>query len=242
MPADGLWRTLPTRHLGRRLLACDAVASTNDVAATLAPGEAVLALEQTAGRGQYGRVWQCPPGAGLLLSVRLDLPPGLRRPVLQTALVAVAVADAVGSLAGVESVLKWPNDLLVGGRKLCGILIEQGTATVAGVGLNLQPVGLPGTTSLAECGAGVSPGRGAEVVLTALDGWYTELLAGHLTGLETAWRDRLGLLGRVAVADLHDGGSVVGRADAVGFDRLVLATAGGPTVLAPERVRHLRAA
>jgi BirA family biotin operon repressor/biotin-[acetyl-CoA-carboxylase] ligase len=242
MPADAHWRTLPTRHLGRRLLACESADSTNDLAAGLAAGEAVLAREQTAGRGQHGRVWHCPPGAGLLLSARLDPPPEVRRPVLLTALVAVAVADAVHALAGFRPDLKWPNDLLAGGRKLCGILIEQRAVTVAGVGLNLRPVGLPGTASLADFGADVSPEVAAEAVLVALDDRYIELIAGDPSDLEAAWRDRLGLVGRIAVADLHDGSTVVGRVDALGFDRVSLATPGGVVSLAPERVRHIRAA
>ena len=248
MPVEGSWRTLPTRHLGRRLLACDEVPSTNDVAAGLAPGEAVMAQVQSAGRGQHGRVWQSPPGAGLLLSVRLDPPPAFRRPVLLTALVAVAVAEAVQALTGVVPAVKWPNDLLVGGRKVCGILIEQNRATVAGVGLNLRTTaaefaaaGLPAATSLAECGADVSPDEAADAVLTALDARYHELLIGP-DPLESAWRDRLGLVGRVVVATSPGGETTVGRLEAVAFDRLTVATPAGPVTLSPERVRHVWAA
>ena len=163
------WVESDRRHLGRRLLACDVVTSTNDLAADLAPGEAIFALTQTCGRGQHGRTWFSPPGDNLLLSVRLDPPKGLRRPALLTALAAVAVGDAVRQLAGVTPVVKWPNDLLHDGRKLCGILIEQTRAMVAGLGLNLKPPGLPTATSLAELGVDVSPARAADAVLTALD-------------------------------------------------------------------------
>ncbi len=242
------WHGSARRHLGRRLLVCEVVTSTNDIAATLAPGEAILALAQTAGRGQYGRVWLSRPGAGLLLSVRLDPPPELRRPALLTALVAVAVAEAVASLVGASPVVKWPNDLLLDGRKVCGILIEQRAALVAGVGLNLlgtaadfAAVGLPAATSLAEWGVRVSPAQAADAVLTHLDNFYHHLLADP-GPLEAAWQDRLGLTGRIVVAESHDGSTVVGRLEAVGFDRLLVHTTAGPVALAPERVRQLRAA
>ena len=238
MPPNLPWRTLPTRHLGRQLLACEAVTSTNDLAAGLAPGEAVFALTQTAGRGQHGRAWLSPPGDNLLLSVRLDPPPELRRPVLLTALVAVAVGDAVRTLAGVTPAVKWPNDLLLGGRKLCGILIEQRAAVVAGVGLNLRPPGLPTAASLAEYAADVSPPQAAEAVLVALDARYAELLADPAP-LEDEWRTRLGLDGRVVVAEFPDGSTAVGRLTALGFDRVELLTREGPMSVAPERLRHL---
>src|SRR5438067_12909802 len=94
---DAEW-TLPTRHVGRRVLVYDRVDSTNAVAAVLAadPGwdeVVVLAREQTAGRGQHRRTWDCPPGRGVLLSVLLFPPPTLRRPVVLTAWAAVAVAE-----------------------------------------------------------------------------------------------------------------------------------------------------
>ncbi len=240
MPYNALMTWVPSdrRHLGRRLLACEVVTSTNDVAADLASGEAVYALTQTSGRGQHGRTWVSPPGDNLLLSIRLDPPPELRRPVLLTALVAVAVGDAVQRLAGVTPVVKWPNDLLLGDRKLCGILIEQGRATVAGVGLNLKSPGLPTATSLAECGADVSPAQAADAVLTALDARYSELLIDPAP-LEAAWRDRLFLVGRVVVAEFPDGSTTVGRLLAVGFDRVEVQTREGPVSVAPERLRHL---
>ena len=232
------WLTLPTQHLGRRLLVCDTVTSTNDLAATLAPGEAVMALAQTAGRGTHGRVWASPPGDNLLLSVRLDPPPELRRPVRLTALAAVAVGDAVRTLAGVTPLIKWPNDLLVGGRKLCGILIEQTRCVVAGVGLNLRPPGLDTATSLAECGAAVTPAEAAERVLAALDARYAELLENPAR-LEAAWADRLSLVGRVVVAEFPDGSTAVGRLTAVSFDRVEVRTHEGPVSVPPERLRHL---
>src|SRR5438046_2971142 len=84
------------------------------------------ARERTAGRGQYGRTWHSPPNTGIALSILLAPPPELRRPALLTAWAAVGIADAIAAVAGHDAHIKWPNDLLLGGRKVCGILIEQG--------------------------------------------------------------------------------------------------------------------
>src|SRR5687767_8862526 len=138
-----------TERIGRRVLVYDHVDSTNTRGAELAhadpdaDGLVLIADQQTAGRGQYGRVWQSRPGSSLLLSVVLRPPAELRRPVILTAWAAVSVAEAILALTGVQARIKWPNDLLVRGKKVCGILIEQsGTAgeivTVAGIGLNLN--------------------------------------------------------------------------------------------------------
>ncbi len=242
------WRTFPTRHLGKRLMVCDSVTSTNDVAVSLAPGEAVLAASQTAGRGQYGRVWLSNAGAGMFLSVRLDPPPTLRRPVLLTALVAEAVARVIEQLVSVSPVLKWPNDLLLDGRKVCGILIEQRSVLVAGIGLNLvgdptefAAVGLPQATALNLFGTSVSADQASEAVLSALDMNYHQALI-DTSSVEADWRDRLGLMGRIVVAERHDGSTEVGQLDLIAFDRITIRTTAGMVELAPERVRQLRAA
>src|ERR1700731_1016213 len=105
------------------------VASTNAVAMEMAragapEGLVVVADHQTAGRGRLGRSWESPPGASLLASILLRpvLPPA--RLALCAGAVALAAADACAALTGVEPRLKWPNDLVVGGRKLAGILAE----------------------------------------------------------------------------------------------------------------------
>lgn len=126
------------------LLLLDETDSTNDRAKELARagaphGAAVLARRQTAGRGRMGRSFLSPEG-GLYLSavLRPELPPD--RWPLVTPLAAVAVCRAVERETGVSCAVKWVNDLLLGGKKLCGILCESaGGAVVCGVGLNLRP-------------------------------------------------------------------------------------------------------
>src|SRR5262245_6869784 len=140
-PSD-TWE-LPTRLLGRRTIVFDRLDSTNTYAATLASdpandGLVVVAREQTAGRGQHGRSWHAPAGSSVLLSVLLFPPPLLLRPALLTAWAAVSVCESIGELAGLEAQIKWPNDVLIDDRKVCGILIEQAKGAVVGIGLNLN--------------------------------------------------------------------------------------------------------
>src|SRR5262245_19737123 len=118
------------RRLGCRVWSFPVVASTNTLALALADdvrndGLVLLAQEQTTGRGQHGRTWAAPPGSSVLLSVLLFPPPSLRRTALLTAWAAVSVCETIGAAAGLEAAIKWPNDVLVQGRKVCGILIEQ---------------------------------------------------------------------------------------------------------------------
>ena len=240
-----------TAHVGRRVGVYAELPSTNDFAATLPDGGAVVAHFQTAGRGQYGRRWVSRPGAALLLSVCVAPPPAARRPVALTAWAAVAVADAVEALTGAGVRLKWPNDLLVGGKKVCGILIEQAGPVVAGIGLNVTQTaaeftdaGLPDATSLElVAGRAVALREAAGAVMEALDRWYGGLLAADSGPLEAAWRARLGLVGQVAVATLADGATVAGRVRGVAFNGLELDCGGlVPVAVPPERVRGVRVA
>lgn len=130
----------------------DTVGSTNDLAAQLAlsgapDGTAVLADQQTAGRGRRGRTWSSPPGAGLYLSVVLRGRALSAAPGLMTLGAGVAAVDAVMAATGLPVMLKWPNDLVSGDawRKLGGILCEaQGQdAIVVGLGINVTPAAHP---------------------------------------------------------------------------------------------------
>lgn len=121
--------SLNTRRLGRRVLVFDRLDSTNTVAARLADdaandGIAILADEQTAGRGQYGRTWLAAPGQSVLLSLLAAPPPELCRPVVLTAWAAVAVCTTIQQTLDEPTRIKWPNDVFLHERKVCGILIE----------------------------------------------------------------------------------------------------------------------
>jgi BirA family biotin operon repressor/biotin-[acetyl-CoA-carboxylase] ligase len=255
LAASDVWN-LDTRRLGRQVLVYERVASTNDVAlAAGGEGVVVLADEQSAGRGQYGRSWLAPPRSSVLLSVVLTPPPPLRRPAVLTAWAAVAVCAVVEDVVGTPPRIKWPNDVLLEGRKVCGILIEQeqsGTrppATVAGIGLNvaqsaadLLAAGLPDAISL--CQSTVRPLRTHSVarqLIRQLDDDYDRLCCGDLALLEERWRRHLGLLGRTVRADCR-GGTYCGRLLELGFGGVELERAGAaPLLLQPEVVLHLEA-
>src|SRR5262245_25019804 len=158
--ADAFART-NLRRLGTPTLFFSTIGSTNDVAIALAgngdyEGAVVIADAQTAGRGRRGRVWLSPPGAGLYVSVLLAPARASRSPDRATALLTlaagVAIAEAVERVTGLAAAIKWPNDLLVGKRKLAGILAE-GVASqtpapsvhtvVLGYGLNVSAAAFP---------------------------------------------------------------------------------------------------
>src|SRR3954447_16969639 len=112
-----------------------------------APHGAVgLAEHQTAGRGRLGRIWVDEPGAGLAISVTLRPPPPVARWPELTLVAAHAVAGAIGQGATIKD----PNDVLVGGRKVAGILAEAGEHVVLGIGVNVGTAPWPGAGSV-EC-------------------------------------------------------------------------------------------
>ena len=135
------------------ILRYDSLPSTNTEAARQAAlgapeGLCVVAREQTAGRGRRERSWVSPKDAGLYLSVVLRPTLETRHWPLITLAAALAVRDALGEACGLGTDIKWPNDLLAGGRKLCGILAEtaegaRGGAVVLGVGVNLRRGSFP---------------------------------------------------------------------------------------------------
>jgi BirA family biotin operon repressor/biotin-[acetyl-CoA-carboxylase] ligase len=240
-----------TARVGRRVLVFDELDSTNTTAAQLAAedGLAVVADFQTAGRGQHGREWHSRPGASLLLSVVLQPPRELCRPVILTAFTAVAVAEAIFTLTETQARVKWPNDLLIRGKKVCGLLIEQHASTVIlGIGLNLTQTadefaqaGLLDAVSLGMISGKVIDTRtAAEVVLRRLDREYDRLLSGERVKVEADWKWRTGLLGRQVNVELRDGSTVTGRLHEMGFDGLELAMGEGAfRLVLPETVSHI---
>ena len=107
-------------------------------------GTVVIADEQTAGQGRHGRRWHSEPGAGLYASIvlRPDLPPD-SLPVLTLAL-GLAAADAIAETAGLKCDLRWPNDVMLEGRKVAGILVQLlDSVAIAGIGINVNHVAFP---------------------------------------------------------------------------------------------------
>lgn len=141
---------LCTEQLGREVRVYDSLASTQDKAREWAlkgapHGALVVTEEQSAGRGRFGRPWHSPKGLGVWMSLVLKPPRSLTEPFQLTLLIAVALCRTVRKITGANAGIKWPNDLLIDGRKVSGILVEavpakpgEEQAYVAGIGIGVN--------------------------------------------------------------------------------------------------------
>ncbi len=237
-----------TAVVGRELRCFDELDSTNNYlkTQTAAPdGTAAVADSQTAGRGRMDRSFQSPKGRGIYLSVLLrpPLPPERLLPV--TALAGVAVCAAVERVCGVRPGLKWPNDPVLNGKKLCGILTEMSLeaetgrvqSLVLGIGVNVgqgpedfsPEVREMATSLLQALGQPVSRPRLTAALLEELDRAYAALLAGDLSAYLAAYRRDCVNLGKT-VQLIPFGGGERETAQAVDVDgefSLVIRGSGG---------------
>ncbi|HAD03216.1 MAG: biotin--[acetyl-CoA-carboxylase] ligase [Desulfuromonadales bacterium GWD2_61_12] len=215
---------LGTRCIGRELQCHDSIDSTNLRAwhcgeTDVAEGTVVIADEQSAGKGRMGRTWTSPPGVNLYLSVLLrpDLAP--RHAPQFTFLSALAVARAVEAMSGLRPTVKWPNDVLLRGHKVAGLLNEMSAETehihflVLGIGVNLNmttaqfPANLryPATSLAQEKGSAVSRLAFCRALLRELDDLYTLFHERGFAPIREGWEGYFDLVGHgVAV---EDGGS-----------------------------------
>ena len=217
-------------------------------------GLVIATVDQRAGRGRLDRTWHSPPGTGLAVSVLLrpDSVPAARWPWLPL-LAGTAVRAALAEVAGLGATLKWPNDVLVGGRKLSGILVERvdsdsGPAAVVGIGVNVsmtrEQLPVPGATSLAIEGAVVDPSDLLVALLDRLGAVYVEWCAAcgdPAAGLGASYaaacstigaRVRVVMPGDVTVAGVATGVDAAGR--------LCVETGATTVVVAAGDVVHLR--
>jgi BirA family biotin operon repressor/biotin-[acetyl-CoA-carboxylase] ligase len=231
-------RQLRTQVIGRRCLYFPEVASTNALARTMAQqgaaeGVVVVADAQTAGRGQAGRVWISPPGRNIYVSIVL-------RPVLAPAqapllslFAAVALVDTLRQ-EGVPCGVKWPNDVLVGDRKVAGILTEMEIDgervrfVVVGIGVNvnmaptdlgrhLGPIAHTATALQIVLGHEVSRERLLATLLSRFEQWYGRFCDQGETVLEEAWEERSLMRGRRICARTAD---TIWEGTAEGIDAL----------------------
>jgi BirA family biotin operon repressor/biotin-[acetyl-CoA-carboxylase] ligase len=235
-----------------------------------AEGLVLVAEAQTAARGRLGRRWISPPRAALTFSVLLrprGVPPALLGWV--PLLAGVAAASAVDAATGLDTALKWPNDVLANGGKLGGILAERsGSAVVVGIGINVwqDRAGLPGdaaTSLLLEAAAG-GVARGGDSGAAEVPGLREQLLAELLAALSRwylAWRDqaspgdadacglrqeytrRCVTLGREVVVTMPGAEAISGTAAGVDWEgRLKVRTAHGLVSVTAGDVVHVRPA
>ncbi len=210
LSSTSLRRELRTKFIGKNLLYLPVTSSTMDVAKQAVgngaeEGTIVLADHQTAGRGRLGRRWWAPPESSILLSIILH--PKLEELPSLGMVAGLAVAQAIEKVTGLKPVIKWPNDILIGGKKVSGVLIESEVANEAvrsailGIGLNvnLDPSSMPEIAGTAtSLGEALKQEVSRLEVLRALLGEFEELYSAlrHGEPIHRLWSCRLETLGQ----------------------------------------------
>lgn len=257
--------SLATRSLGRRIELRDRIDSTNREAMALGQADAehgtlVLADTQTAGRGRLGREWFSPPGINLYASIvirtTLDtqrLSQWLSWLPLMTAL---GTAEAIESAGSARVSLKWPNDLLIGDRKVGGILCESGASVrsglfqVIGIGINVNGERASFPRALRDVATSIRQETGQEIdrqrllvrLLEELELCLEEFLTRGIDRLAVEYRRRCTTIGKTVKAVLADGNEYVGTAEGIADDGSLTMVQGPARPEGRSEVRQLRAA
>jgi BirA family biotin operon repressor/biotin-[acetyl-CoA-carboxylase] ligase len=232
---------LNTTRIGRQLVCLPETTSTNADAFHLAEagaedGTTVIADAQNGGKGRRGRVWSSPSGVNLYCSVVL-------RPAIMpheapqlTFLSAVAVARAIAQTTALVPEIKWPNDVLISGRKVAGLLNEMSAETdrvnfvILGIGVNLNmtlaqfpaDVRTPATSLLLEQGLPVNRAQFAARMLGELDRLYTDFLHHGFGPVRDEWQQRCNANGREVVVSEADVETVRGMFHGIDGDGALL--------------------
>jgi BirA family biotin operon repressor/biotin-[acetyl-CoA-carboxylase] ligase len=239
LTADEIKAELKTNLIGSEILVFEETASTNDVVEQLAKagageGLVVFAESQSKGRGRHGRVWASPRGKGLWFSVLLrpKLPPAATSRI--TVAASVAVTRAIRQSCGVDARIKWPNDVIVKGKKLAGILVETGTPVarndylVLGIGIDVNcavedfspEVAKIATSLRIETGRPHDRAALATAVLQALDKCYAAAQEDFDATIE-AWAQLSTTLGKQIVVTMGTR-RIEGHAQALDSDGALL--------------------
>ena len=209
---------LKTRFLGKNILAYRSLDSTNDTAYRLAEdgvkeGTVVVSEEQKRGKGRQGRHWVSPKG-GIYLScvIRPDIEP--KEVAKITLAAAVAAAEAIREISSLRAMIKWPNDIIIDGKKVCGILTEMKAEQdkvdflIVGIGVNVAAdIGsLPkGSTSLAAEGGGpYSKVETAKRILEKLERYVLIFKKEGFGGIRDEWHRYSATIGRHIKVRCHD--------------------------------------
>lgn len=233
---DLLARLTKTKVIGRDVQVFSETGSTNDIIEKLArdgakEGAVVFAESQSRGRGRMGRKWESPPGKGLWFSVLLR--PDMRPQTVTriTVASATALSRAIRKTSGVNVQIKWPNDLLVDGRKLAGILTEMNAEldrvnhVILGIGVdvNLTRAELPeelkaiATSVRIESGNKVDRPALASAILEELDAEYARLTHDAFKVIAEDWESQCVTLGRDVTITVG-GRKIEGRAESLDDD------------------------
>ncbi|WP_246625013.1 biotin--[acetyl-CoA-carboxylase] ligase [Fictibacillus nanhaiensis] len=216
------------------------VKSTQEIAHSLAregavEGSIVLADEQTGGRGRLGRAWQSPSGTGIWMSLILRPKIPLQKAPQLTLLIAVAASKAIEKVTGLEAAIKWPNDLLINGKKVAGILTElQAEAdsihsVIVGIGINVNQEKKHFTEEIAEIATslaieGNKTYKRAEIVgsiLTEIESLYQSYLQNGFGVIKLLWEARAFSLGKRITARSVSG-SITGYAKGITDEGVLL--------------------
>jgi BirA family biotin operon repressor/biotin-[acetyl-CoA-carboxylase] ligase len=253
--SEEIQRGLRTKFIGKSVVTFEVIDSTNTAAKKLAEngapeGTAVIAEHQTAGRGRFDRTWHGEARKNIILSLILR-PREDRSAHLLTYLTALCVANTAEHLAGVKVECKWPNDLLVGGKKICGILLESAWSdsnidyVIVGIGMNVNqetfPDELQQTATSLKKESGQESERGPIIrdFFERFEHAYLQSQESGYAGFLTEWKMKSGMFGKEI--SLEQSGNILrGRAidlDTDGalvienHDRVMKVFAGDVTVL-----------
>ncbi len=206
----------------------------------LRSGTIVVADEQTDGRGRQKRKWLSQPGANLCFSLLVETTAELLAVPSLTMAAALAVTDMLRA-EGIMAAPKWPNDVLVGNKKICGILSERverpevpRTAAIVGIGLNVnmtseaaQSIDQPATSMLIESGRAHNLSKTLEALFPPMEHWIGEWERGGFPGLRKTWTEQAGPIGKplsVHDGDIRKNGTLAGFGE---HGELLLQTANG---------------
>jgi BirA family transcriptional regulator, biotin operon repressor / biotin---[acetyl-CoA-carboxylase] ligase len=207
---EAITRELNTQIIARHVIYHEQIGSTNDVAKQLADagepeGTLVIADEQITGRGRLGRTWHAPARSSLLMSLILRPPIAPRQLARVTMAISLGACDAIRAETGLDIHIKWPNDLLIDGKKFAGILAETQTLgdqiehVVIGVGINVNfrassiaDIPPDATTISDQLGRPFPRVQLAQSILRSIERFYVRLCAGE--SLREEWAARLATL------------------------------------------------
>ncbi|MFT3882027.1 MAG: biotin--[acetyl-CoA-carboxylase] ligase [Gemmatales bacterium] len=238
--------------VGHHTIHFEQVTSTNDVAWAHAGDEKnhglmIVADEQTAGRGRRGDVWISPPGSALYMSILLHPKQTIRRPVMLTIWAGLGVCGVLEKTLSIKPQLKWPNDVLIEGKKVCGILVEQRQEwVVVGVGLNVcvppqdfQAAGIHQAASLQDFSDPIL--NRSELLFLLRSEWhqlFTMLEAGKTEPLLEHWHKYCGLIGQPVLLEAH-GKKMTGTLHSLRWEEITIHHEGKLFAFQPEAVTRL---
>lgn len=239
--ADDIQFRLPDRRvIGREIRVFSKTTSTSDFVSRLGQngtpeGIVIFAESQTKGRGRLGRTWVSPARKGLWFSVLLRPQVSFQSATRLTVVAATALARAIQGQTGIVPTIKWPNDILIRGRKVSGILteidgeVEMVRYAVVGIGINVNileeefPEELRHRVTSLQIEAGQPVNRSdlAVAILTELDRDYARVQSGRFEEVADEWRQRCGTLGQ-QVTVRSGSRTVQGRAESIDSDGALL--------------------